>query len=219
MPIAQSKIALYETSWPSLNVREGTNLSTTKNDCWEKNPLYAFRERYYRFHTLPHRRNWCAISLCPTNINFIDDLPLALDFRAWIGGEAKIFEYCHNLAIEGGKRMAEILGTRVMDPNGEFTLNMVNIHHSHACTLPCDCCWFMMFHRSTWNYHCQVVYFGLRKWRQCWTKRCWTKETHSRLIFIITESGGLGVVHRFITRYVYNVLINFLLFQLFVLVP
>jgi hypothetical protein len=48
-----------------------------------------------------------------------------LDFRQWIGGETKIFEYCHNLALEGGKRMAEIMGTRVMDPNGEFTLNMV----------------------------------------------------------------------------------------------
>ncbi|EKM81466.1 hypothetical protein AGABI1DRAFT_105046 [Agaricus bisporus var. burnettii JB137-S8] len=62
-------------------------------------------------------------------IDFIPYLTVgtALDFRAWIGGEAKIFEYCHNLAIEGGKRMAEILGTRVMDPNGEFTLNMVNV--------------------------------------------------------------------------------------------
>lgn len=49
----------------------------------------------------------------------------ALDFRQWIGGEAKIFDYCHNLALEGGRRMAEIFGTQVMDPNGEFTLNMV----------------------------------------------------------------------------------------------
>ncbi|KXN90567.1 hypothetical protein AN958_04080 [Leucoagaricus sp. SymC.cos] len=51
----------------------------------------------------------------------------ALDFRKWIGGETKIFDYCHNLALEGGKRMAEIFGTRVMDPNGEFTLNMARL--------------------------------------------------------------------------------------------
>jgi hypothetical protein len=50
---------------------------------------------------------------------------LALDFRKWIGGEAKIFDYCHKLALEGGKRMAQTFGTQVMDPNGEFTLNMV----------------------------------------------------------------------------------------------
>lgn len=49
----------------------------------------------------------------------------ALDFRQWIGGEAKIFDYCHNLALQGGKRMAEIMGTREMDPDGNFTLNMV----------------------------------------------------------------------------------------------
>jgi len=53
----------------------------------------------------------------------------ALDFRKWIGGEAKIFEYCNNLAFEGGKRMADIFGTRVMDSNGELTLNMVSMPH------------------------------------------------------------------------------------------
>ncbi|KAL9713303.1 hypothetical protein Ac2012v2_002908 [Leucoagaricus gongylophorus] len=51
----------------------------------------------------------------------------ALDFRKWIGGEAKIFHYCNNLALEGGRRMAKIFGTQVMDPNGELTLNMVNV--------------------------------------------------------------------------------------------
>jgi len=51
----------------------------------------------------------------------------ALDFRNWLGGEAKINEYCHNMAVKGGKRLAEILGTRVMDPDGSLTLNMVNV--------------------------------------------------------------------------------------------
>ncbi len=49
----------------------------------------------------------------------------ALRFRSWLGGEEKINEYCHKLAIAGGKRLAEVLGTRVMDPDGSLTLNMV----------------------------------------------------------------------------------------------
>ena len=50
---------------------------------------------------------------------------IALEFRQWLGGEHKINAYCHNLALEGGKRLAELWGTRLMDPTGEFTLNMV----------------------------------------------------------------------------------------------
>ncbi|KIP03861.1 hypothetical protein PHLGIDRAFT_129896 [Phlebiopsis gigantea 11061_1 CR5-6] len=53
----------------------------------------------------------------------------AMDFREWVGGEAVINEYCQNLAREGGKRLAEILGTRVMDESATFeqTLNMTNV--------------------------------------------------------------------------------------------
>ncbi|KDQ57332.1 hypothetical protein JAAARDRAFT_35958 [Jaapia argillacea MUCL 33604] len=52
----------------------------------------------------------------------------ALDFRKWIGGEEKINAYCHNLAVAGGKRLAEILGTSVMENDkGELTVNMVNV--------------------------------------------------------------------------------------------
>lgn len=43
-----------------------------------------------------------------------------------MGGEVKINEYCHNLAIGGGKALAKILGTSVMDPDGSLTLNMVS---------------------------------------------------------------------------------------------
>lgn len=49
----------------------------------------------------------------------------ALAFRKWLGGEDKINAYTHKLAMEGGKRLAEILGTRTLDESGEFTLNMV----------------------------------------------------------------------------------------------
>jgi len=53
----------------------------------------------------------------------------ALDFRLWLGGEDKISAYCHSVALKGGKRLAEILGTEVMHgkDDDELTLNMVNV--------------------------------------------------------------------------------------------
>jgi len=52
-------------------------------------------------------------------------VPAAIKFRESIGGEKAINEYCHKLAIEGGKRVAASLGTSVLDPQGEFTMHMV----------------------------------------------------------------------------------------------
>lgn len=54
----------------------------------------------------------------------------ALDFRKWLGGEEKINEYCRNLAIEGGKKLAETIGTEEVDktPDHALTLNMVRSH-------------------------------------------------------------------------------------------
>lgn len=49
----------------------------------------------------------------------------ALDFRKWIGGEDALNTYCHDIAVKGGKRIAEIIGTKVLDEDGELTLNMV----------------------------------------------------------------------------------------------
>ncbi|KAA1467437.1 PLP-dependent transferase [Dentipellis sp. KUC8613] len=51
----------------------------------------------------------------------------ALDFRAWLGGEAKIYEYCHSLALAGGQRLAEVLGTELLDKTGAQTLTMVDV--------------------------------------------------------------------------------------------
>ncbi|KAG7095514.1 hypothetical protein E1B28_006252 [Marasmius oreades] len=53
----------------------------------------------------------------------------ALDFREWIGGEEKINAYCRHLAIEGGRKLAETMGTEMLDvtENQEFTLNMTNV--------------------------------------------------------------------------------------------
>ncbi|KAJ7919311.1 PLP-dependent transferase [Mycena leptocephala] len=65
-------------------------------------------------------------------IDFVPFLSVAaaLDFRQWVGGEEKINTYCRQIAVQGGKRLAEILGTTamVLDPTSEMTLNMVNVH-------------------------------------------------------------------------------------------
>ncbi|KAF9223652.1 PLP-dependent transferase [Gyrodon lividus] len=62
-------------------------------------------------------------------IDYVPQLSIsaAIDFREWLGGEHKINEYTHNLAIAGGKRLAGHLGTSVLDPEGDLTLSMVNV--------------------------------------------------------------------------------------------
>lgn len=53
----------------------------------------------------------------------------ALDYRERIGGERRINQYCHQLAIDGGELVAKILGTETMrnkkDDDGELVANMV----------------------------------------------------------------------------------------------
>lgn len=69
--------------------------------------------------------------VCAKLHRYLPCLPPALEFRQSLGGERKINEYCQSLAEEGGKRMAEILGTSVMDTNPPDALNrtaMVRIH-------------------------------------------------------------------------------------------
>lgn len=58
---------------------------------------------------------------------FVD---IALDFREWLGGEVRINAYCRDLAIRGGEKLAEILGTEYLDGtlNHELTSNMVRNH-------------------------------------------------------------------------------------------
>ncbi|KAJ7292728.1 pyridoxal phosphate-dependent transferase [Mycena rebaudengoi] len=65
-------------------------------------------------------------------IDFVPYLSVAtaLDFRQWLGGEVRINAYCRKAAVEGAKRLAQILGTTqtVLDPSHEMTLNMINVH-------------------------------------------------------------------------------------------
>ncbi|TNY20098.1 pyridoxal phosphate-dependent transferase [Rhodotorula diobovata] len=56
----------------------------------------------------------------------------ALDFRRDVlGGEERIYDYCHSLALEGGELVAQILGTEVLRnekaEDGELTACMVNV--------------------------------------------------------------------------------------------
>jgi hypothetical protein len=60
----------------------------------------------------------------------------ALDFREWLGGEQKINDYCHSLALSGGKLLSELLGTPLLDPTGELTLNMVNVELPLSPSIP-----------------------------------------------------------------------------------
>ncbi|KAJ6520397.1 PLP-dependent transferase [Mycena sanguinolenta] len=71
-------------------------------------------------------------------IDFVPFLSVAtaLDFRQWLGGEEKINAYCRKITSEGSKRLVQILGTTLLDPSGEMTLNMANVKLPLASNLP-----------------------------------------------------------------------------------
>ncbi|KAG8727151.1 hypothetical protein FRC12_022765, partial [Ceratobasidium sp. 428] len=53
---------------------------------------------------------------------------IALEFREEIGGENKINEYCHSLAVRGGEILAGVLKTKVLESEkNELTAHMVNV--------------------------------------------------------------------------------------------
>lgn len=59
--------------------------------------------------------------------NFLS-IGAGIQWRKDIGGEERIMEYCHSLAVEGGKRIAEKWGTKVMEnEEGSLTAAMVNV--------------------------------------------------------------------------------------------
>ncbi|KAJ7038870.1 pyridoxal phosphate-dependent transferase [Mycena alexandri] len=80
-------------------------------------------DRAFPGETFIEQYNWNG------TIDFVPPLSItaALEFREWLGGEDAISNYCHNMAVRGGARLASLFGTRVMDETGEFTLNMVNV--------------------------------------------------------------------------------------------
>ena len=70
-----------------------------------------------------------VLNLHPKNrVSLTAERNAALAFREWLGGEKAINDYCHKLAMDGQKVLAEVMGTQVMDETGELTLNMVRAH-------------------------------------------------------------------------------------------
>ncbi|KZS93866.1 PLP-dependent transferase [Sistotremastrum niveocremeum HHB9708] len=79
----------------------------------------------------PEPPNFVAQFEWTGTIDFVPylSIPFALEFREWLGGEAVIHKYCHNLAVKGSHAVAEILGTEVMDQteSNELTACMTNV--------------------------------------------------------------------------------------------
>jgi len=82
-------------------------------------------KREYPWESFVQQFEWNATINFPAYLT----IPAALEFRKSIGGEKAINDYCQTLAIEGGKRLAGLLGTTVLDPRGEFTMHMVCLPH------------------------------------------------------------------------------------------
>ncbi|KAF4610713.1 hypothetical protein D9613_007297 [Agrocybe pediades] len=137
----------------SIGQEVGLNLAESNPDFWVSNcHKWLSAKRSCAVLYVPERNQHIIKSSIPTSAfyispkdrtgpNFVEQynwngtidhgsmltIPDALEFREWMGGERKINEYCHKLALEGGQLLAKVLGTRVMDPDGELTLNMVNV--------------------------------------------------------------------------------------------
>ncbi|KAH9902928.1 PLP-dependent transferase [Cubamyces lactineus] len=141
----------------SIGQEPDINLTESKPDFWLSNRhkwLYAKRGCAVLY--VPRRNQYIIKSSIPTSHNYLPPtdpeakvkgtdfakqhewtgtadtvpfvtIPDALAFRHWLGGEKVINDYCHKLALEGGKRLAEVMGTQVMDETGELTLNMVSM--------------------------------------------------------------------------------------------
>ncbi|KAF9524391.1 pyridoxal phosphate-dependent transferase [Crepidotus variabilis] len=138
----------------SIGQETGLDLTSAAPDFWVSNcHKWLSAKRAVAVLYVPKRNQNIVTSSIPTSLyyispdkrngapNFVDQyvwtgtidwtsnltVTDALDYRNWLGGEEKINAYCHDLAIKGGEALAKLLGTKVLDPNGEFTLNMVNV--------------------------------------------------------------------------------------------
>ncbi|KAI0775301.1 PLP-dependent transferase [Trametes elegans] len=141
----------------SIGQEPDINLSEVKPDFWLSNcHKWMYAKRGCAALYVPKRNQYIIKSSIPTShqyvrpdsedyktkgTNFVaqhewtgttDETPYvtvpdALAFREWLGGEKAINNYCHQLALDGRKRLAEVMGTRVLDESGELTLNMPNV--------------------------------------------------------------------------------------------
>ncbi|KAG6335667.1 hypothetical protein ID866_3425 [Astraeus odoratus] len=117
------------------------NLSEARPDFWISScHKWLYTKRGCAILYVPKRNQHIIKSPIPTSKLYLSHqdegyegpqdfvkLFASLDFREWIGGEHKINEYTHNLAIEGGKHLAKRFETSLLDPDGLMTPNMVNV--------------------------------------------------------------------------------------------
>ncbi|KAG7447413.1 PLP-dependent transferase [Guyanagaster necrorhizus] len=137
----------------AIGQQSGIKLDEVKPDFWISNcHKWLFAKRGVAVLYVPKRNQHIVKSSFPTSatyispedrtgLNFVEQfewngtidlvpyfsISAALDFRKWLGSEGAINEYCHKLAIEGGKALAKVLNTKVMDEDGQFTAHMVNV--------------------------------------------------------------------------------------------
>ncbi|KAI0710254.1 PLP-dependent transferase [Earliella scabrosa] len=121
------------------------NLSEAKPDFWLSNcHKWLYAKRGCAGLYVPKRNQHIIKSAIPVihfGVDFVKQhelngtvdlvpyilIPQCIAFREWLGGEQVMHEYCHQLALDGAKRLAEILGTRVLDDTGELTVHMSNV--------------------------------------------------------------------------------------------
>ncbi|EAU87175.1 lolT-1 [Coprinopsis cinerea okayama7 len=104
--------------------------------------LYVpFRNQHIIKTAFPTNSAWLSSPNKKTGVNFVEQFTWnetidytqyltavnALAFRKWLGGERVINTYCHQLAMEGGKLLAKILGTTVLGCDGDRAVNMTNV--------------------------------------------------------------------------------------------
>lgn len=162
-----------------------------------------------RLHTSVSNQVGClyfpgASMVCAKLHRYLPCLPPALEFRQSLGGERKINEYCQSLAEEGGKRMAEILGTSVMDTNPPDALNRTAMvcmhplsvsHYVHLLTL-------VIHDRSTSSFPYLRVSNLVRTSSVFFNTSFSSSVRIMGLRISIMGNGGRGCVRRCIMRYV-----------------
>ncbi|RPD74708.1 PLP-dependent transferase [Lentinus tigrinus ALCF2SS1-7] len=142
----------------SIGQEQSINLSETKPDFWLSNcHKWLFAKRGCAVLYAPKRNQNIMKSSIPTSheyvspngskyaevgTNFVKQhewtgttdetpyitVPTAIAFREWLGGEEAIYDYCHKLAMDGARRMAEVMGTKVLDESGELVATMSNVY-------------------------------------------------------------------------------------------
>lgn len=147
---------------------------------WFANLDNCLRDRYPRLCALSQRPHRSALVLSQ-HLRFVIriesdairtiSLP-ALAFRSWIGGESAISTYCHSLALAGGKRIAEVMGTSLMDTTetSEFTVNMVNVALPLSDDIPFNGETNVFFQEKLlleWNCFAATYKHGGKWWTRC----------------------------------------------------